>query len=183
MRRWLFAAGAAVNLTAALLLIISVGLPQRADFTGQRSDNLALPIAPEIGALAPDFTRSTIHGEPITLADLRGRPVIINFWATWCQPCLVEMPILQTLYEAYQDAGLRILAINLGEAPAAIQHWQERLGLSYDMIIDEEQTVATRYFLRGQPSTYVVTPDGIISHIFYGPVREAALQQALAPYT
>lgn len=173
--------GAVVCLTAALLLIINGGLPQRAAFTGQQSNNLLIPTAPELNALAPNFTRPTLNGDNLTLTTLQGAPVIINFWATWCQPCLAEMPILQQVYERYRDSGLRVLAVNLGESPQVIRQWQERLGLTYDMIIDEDQTVAALYHLRGQPSTYIVTPNGIITHIFFGPVSESMLEAALHP--
>lgn len=138
-----------------------------------------LPIAPEINAIAPPFERSDINGQIISLSDLHGAPVIINFWATWCEPCRVEMPILQTLYEARKAEGLRILAVNLGESENIIRDWQTAMGLTYDMLVDERQSAAALYRLRGQPSTYVVSPNGIITHIFYGPASESALTTAL----
>jgi peroxiredoxin len=170
--------GAALAFVAALALIIITGLPERADFTGQVIPG-QLPIAPEINAIAPPFVRPDRNGQIIRLSDFRGTWVIINFWATWCEPCRVEMPILQAIYEARKSEGLRILAVNLGEAPNTIRDWQTTLGLTYDMLVDERQVVAALYHLRGQPSTYVVSPNGIITHIFYGPASESALTAAL----
>jgi len=176
--RFLLLFGAFAALIAAFAIVITAGLPDRPEFTGQVIPG-QLPIAPEINAIAPPFERFNLDGQPIRLSDLRGAPVIINFWATWCEPCRVEMPILQMLYEARKNDGLRILAINLGETPDAIRDWRDALGLTYDMLVDEHQSVAALYRLRGQPSTYIVSPNGIITHIFYGPASERALTTAL----
>lgn len=178
IKRFLFLAGTAIAWSAALILLLVTGLPQRADFTGQGMVG-DLPIAPEINALAPLFELFNPSGERVRLADLRGQHVIVNFWATWCEPCLVEMPILQEIYASTASGNLRILAINLGEAPARIREWQNRLGLTYDMLADERGLVAGLYALRGQPSTYVISPNGIITHIFYGPASQNALLTAL----
>ncbi len=180
-RRLLLLATAAITWMAALLLLIDTGLPNRAAFTGQITLG-EIPTAPEINAIAPPFTLTSITGEQVDLTELRGSPVIINFWATWCTPCKVEMPILQRLYNEYQAQGLRILAINLGEGPAAVREWQTTLGLTYDLLLDSQQETAARYYLRGQPSTYVVSPNGIITHIYYGPVSDQALRNTLTAY-
>lgn len=169
---------AVVTMIAALVILLSSNLPQRAAFTGALSPG-QLPVAPEIHALAPDFELLTLHGEPIRLSELRGRPVIVNFWATWCGPCIVEMPVLQSVFDHYQGEGLRILAVNMGEPPAAIREWQDAHGLTYDLLVDEAQVVSGRYWLRGQPSTYVISPEGVITDIFFGPVTEAALTAAI----
>ncbi len=181
LRRLLLLATAAITWMAAVLLLVGTGLPDRATFTGQITVG-EIPTAPEINAIAPPFTLTTITGETVDLAELRGTPVIINFWATWCTPCKVEMPILQRLYTDYQAQGLHILAINLGEEPAAVREWQTTLGLTYDLLLDTQTSTAARYYLRGQPSTYVVSPTGIITHIYYGPVSDQALRANIAAY-
>lgn len=161
-----------------MIVALNVGLPTRAAYTGQVIPG-QIPVAPEINAVAPPFELLNMDGERVRLTDLRGNPVIINFWATWCEPCLVEMPILQSLYEKSRANGLRVLAVNMGEPPDLLQEWRSDLGITYDILIDERQTVAALYVLRGQPSTYVVSPNGIITHIFYGPASEDALRAAL----
>ncbi len=177
-RRALYLAGAVTAAAAALLLLAATALPPRAAFTGtiHPEDHL---IAPEINAIAPDFELVSLEGEQVRLSDLRGRPVILNFWATWCGPCIVEMPILQSIFEAHQDTGLRILAVNLGETADTVRRWQQTGNFSYDLLLDQPQAVARLYHLRGQPSTYVISPDGLITHIFFGPIREDALIAAL----
>lgn len=179
--KWRLLIGSAVALIAAAALAIQAGLPQRADFTGRLSDTGEW-IAPEVGAFAPPFERPTLEGQRINLQNLRGAPVIINFWATWCVPCRVEMPILQEIYTALADEGLHILAVNIGE-PAPIAHrWVDEMGLTYDILLDENQTLLRAYQVRGQPSTYIIAPTGEITHIYYGPISEGVLRAALSPH-
>lgn len=169
------------SLFAALIIALAAGLPERAVFTGRilLDDQ---PVAPEIRALAPPFVGQTLTGGTVRLADLRGQPVVVNFWATWCEPCRVEMPDLQRVYDQYRAQGLRILAVNLGESRTAVAKWAQDFGLTFDVILDEDQRIAALYYLRGQPSTYVVSPDGMITHIFLGPTTESALSAALKPF-
>jgi thiol-disulfide isomerase/thioredoxin len=168
-------------LFVALMMALSAGLPERATFTGGiLLDNQLF--APEINALAPPFVGQTLTGESVRLADLRGKPVVINFWATWCEPCRVEMPDLQRVYDQYQNQGLRILAVNLGESRTDVAKWAQDFGLTFDVILDEDQRIGGLYYLRGQPSTYVVSPDGVITHIILGPTSESALSTALKPF-
>jgi peroxiredoxin len=181
LKRLIYSIGAVLSIAGALLLIVNAGLPERAQFTGQVIPG-QLPIAPEIAAVAPSFELPSFDNGSLRLSDLRGKPVVINFWATWCEPCRVEMPALQQVYETYQNQGLRILAVNLGEPATAVRNWVQDLGLTFDVLLDQDGSTATLYHLRGQPSTYVISPDGMIVQIFYGPVDEANLRNTLAPY-
>lgn len=117
-----------------------------------------------------------------TLADYKGRVVLLNFWATWCAPCRAEMPILQQLYETYRDDGLRIVAVNAGEAPDVVRAWVEALGLNYDIARDDSRRIEGAYRLTGWPTTFMISPQGIITHKFLGPVSEEDLRAALAPF-
>src|SRR5688572_5558022 len=93
--------GAFASFAVALAVLIAAGLPQRAAYSGQILPNGQI-VAPEIGATAPTFFAPTLNGS-VDLAELRGAPVIINFWATWCVPCRVEMPELQALHQTHPD--------------------------------------------------------------------------------
>ena len=172
VHRTIYGIGAVVCMVAALLILRSAGLPQRAAFTGQ----IQPPIAPELDAFAPDFELPNSQGETIRLSDLRGQTVVLNFWATWCGPCALEMPILQSIFDVEHTA---VLAVNLGETPGAIRAWQQEYSLTYNLLVDESQQVAALYRLRGQPSTYVISSTGIIKNIFFGPVSEQALLAAI----
>jgi peroxiredoxin len=165
-------------LTAALVILINTGLPERAQFTGEILPN-GLMMAPELNAIAPDFTLMTLDDAEINLASLRGTPLLINYWATWCEPCRVEMPILQDLYETHRASGLRILAVNLGETPDIIRRWVDEYGLTFDIVLDPQQSLAALYQIRGQPSTYAVSSSGIITAIYYGPVSIDQLQAVI----
>jgi cytochrome c biogenesis protein CcmG, thiol:disulfide interchange protein DsbE len=166
--------------TAAWFLV-EAGLPNRAAYTGQISEGQR-PTAPEINAFAPNFEGQTLDGDLFNLRDLRGSPVVLNFWATWCEPCRVEMPELQALSSTYHENGLRVIGINVGEPASLIQPWVDSLGLTFEIVPDERQSVAALYYLRGMPSTIMISPEGVITHIFYGPVTRAMLERALAPY-
>jgi thiol-disulfide isomerase/thioredoxin len=176
-RLWL-GAGALVCFAAAFVLLLVAGLPSRAAYTGQLAPDGQM-VAPEIGALAPPFRAPTLDGSA-NLNALRGTPVVINFWATWCAPCRVEMPELQAFHEAHP--AIPILALNLGESRELIVDWVARLGLTFDIALDADGSIASLYRLRGQPSTYIVSPGGVISAIFYGPTTRQSLESALAPY-
>jgi peroxiredoxin len=180
LKRVLLLAGAVAALTAALVIVVQTGLPERAAFTGSISGSRA--VAPEIGAIAPSFEAASLTDASLSLSDLRGETVVLNFWATWCEPCRVEMPELQALYEAHQPDGLRVLAVNLGETAAQAQQWVESLGLTFDILQDPDGRIASLYQLRGQPSTYVIAKDGVITHIFYGPASRTGLEAAVAPH-
>lgn len=170
--------GAVACFAVALTLLIAAGLPQRAAYSGQILPDGRI-IAPEIGATAPTWLAPTLDGS-VDLAQLRGTPVVINFWATWCVPCRVEMPELQALHQAHPD--VRVLAVNLGEPLGLIVDWVTHFELTFDIVLDAEQSIASAYRLRGQPSTYVLSPDGIITNIFYGPTTQQSLEAALEPF-
>jgi len=177
-KRVLLWISAVALLSAALGLVIAGGLPDRATYSGQILPNGQI-VAPEIGAFAPPFRALTLDGS-IDLAVLRGAPVVINFWATWCTPCRVEMPELQAFHEAHP--AVRVLAVNLGESHDPIVDWVTQLGLTLDIVLDTDGSLANLYRLRGQPTTYLVSPGGVITNIFYGPTTQSSLESALEPF-
>jgi len=167
---------AILALLAAFLILITTGLPNRAEFSGELVDGVY--VAPEIGAYAPEIKQMTLSGDIVDLSSLRGETVIINFWATWCVPCQTEMPELQALYE---NTGLRILAVNIGENRASVEAWVKQFGLTFDILLDPNQAIYQTYQVRGQPSTYIVAANGIITDIFYGAVSAETLSSILEP--
>lgn len=173
--RLLLTAGALACLLTAAALVIAAGLPERSAYTGQMIDGEGIA-APEIGALAPNFTAPTLTGS-VELNALRGQPVVVNFWATWCAPCEIEMPELQAFQSAHPSA--RVLAVNLGEPPALITDWLSERGITLDIPLDTRGEIAYLYHLRGQPTTFVIAPDGRIRHIFYGATTQQALESVL----
>lgn len=180
LKRWGLLVGAVICLIAAFFVVWDAGLPERATYTGfvQAGEEYA----PELNAIAPPFEAQTLTGDTLWLADLRGKVVLINFWATWCEPCKAEMPDLQGVYETYQSRGLRVLGVNLGEGKAEVARWVKQLGLTFDIVMDNRQQIASAYQIRGQPTSYLVAPDGVITQIYYGPTVRQSLETAIAPF-
>lgn len=168
-----------IFLSAAILIVIAAGLPNRAAYTGVITPGQP-PTAPEVGALAPRFTGITPSGDTLELVALRGVPVVVNFWATWCAPCILEMPELQTFHEAHPN--IHMIGVNLGESAEHVARWMQNGGFTYPTVLDLSGAVARLYALRGQPTTVILSPNGIVLNIVYGATTRAALESVLAPY-
>jgi thiol-disulfide isomerase/thioredoxin/Cu/Ag efflux protein CusF len=110
---------------------------------------------------APDFTLPTLSGASIRFPDLRGKVVLLNFWATWCGSCRAEMPTLDALYRQYKDRGLEVLAVNLDTAPIAkIQTFVDKAGVSYRVGLDSSSSTARTYRVLVLPTTYLIDRAG-----------------------
>lgn len=158
-----------LSLGAAIAILTLTGLPNRGDYSGL-SDRNGRVQAPEVDSPAPMFALPTASARALALEQARGSITIINFWATWCQPCRREMRDLQILYQSY-PGRLRILAVNLGESLQAARDWASKLGLTYDVLLDRQGVVAARFQVRGLPTTLVLDSDLIIRRVYYGAVR------------
>lgn len=121
-----------------------------------------------IGNVAHNFRLETPQGEAIALSDLRGKPVLLNFWATWCGPCQLEMPELQELHERAGDK-IQIVAVDLDETRDDITEYFTDLGLTFTVVIDKGQDVANKYALFGLPSSFILDEDGVVATIKVGP--------------
>jgi cytochrome c biogenesis protein CcmG, thiol:disulfide interchange protein DsbE len=171
---------AVICIGAAIWIVLAAGLPDRSRLNALTStDPRGTPIAPEVGALAPPIEALDLDGAQFSLVALRGSPVIVNFWATWCGPCIAETPIIQTAYEAHRAEGLRVIGVDSDEPSADVMAWRVRFGLSFDLAIDHDGAVSRQYRVRGLPSTYFVGRDGIIRQIVYGPLSASGLESAL----
>jgi peroxiredoxin len=138
----------------------------------------ALPPAPAVGHPAPDFTLTTLTGETFALSDLRGKPVVLNFWATWCPPCRAELPELQAAAERY--AGELVIAgVNQAETADSVARFADGLGLRFLVPLDTDAQVSRLYGARSLPTTFFIDRDGIVRQIQIGPVTEATLAQLL----
>ncbi len=169
---------AAACLAAAFLIVVAAGLPDKARVNAIGFIGVGqLPVAPEVGGIAPTLDGTRPDGQAIPIA--RGKPILINFWATWCGPCVAELPALEAAYRAHQADGLQVIAVNMGEAPETVTTWISPFQLSFDIMIDPERRLFARYQVRGAPSTYFVDQKGIIRRIIYGPLTAGDLQAAL----
>lgn len=129
----------------------------------------------QVGASAPDFVLSDLDGQEFRLSDLRGNVVLLNFWATWCGPCAVEMPLLESDYQEYRDQGFIVLAVNDGESAALVEEFGLEHGLSFPLLLDPGRVVQRLYQVRGYPSSIFVDQQGQIRFVHIGLIQENQL--------
>jgi peroxiredoxin len=136
----------------------------------------------DVGDPALNFTLLDFDGNPVSLDDFKGRPIIVNFWATWCAPCRIEMPELQAAYEAYQDDGLVILALNEDEpAEVARAYFEDEMGLTFTALLDDNSAIATAFGNFGTlPTTFFINAEGTITVIHRGPMTFSQIEGYLA---
>lgn len=134
---------------------------------------------PAVGLVAPDFELVTLDGDTIRLNELRGTPVVLNFWATWCAPCRRELPALQAAAERYAGRVL-ILGIDQGEPPETVLPYVEEMALTFPIPMDREMEVAMRYDVRGLPTTFFVDAEGVIRHVWLGEMNSITLAEGIA---
>jgi cytochrome c biogenesis protein CcmG/thiol:disulfide interchange protein DsbE len=142
--------------------------------------------APRVGRPAPDFELTLLDGTNVRLSDYRGRPVWINFWASWCPPCRAENPDIQEVYEAHKDEhGLVLLAPAIGERQGDVAGYMERADLHYPVGLDTDTQIAANYRVLGIPTHVFVDADGIVREIRVGAMSkktmEKMIQKLLSP--
>jgi thiol-disulfide isomerase/thioredoxin len=115
-----------------------------------------------------NFELENLDGLKEQLTDYRGKVVFLNFWATWCGPCRIEMPSMERIYNEFQDDGMVILAVNLGESSAIAGEFMKSNNLSFPVLLDKDQTVATIYGVRSIPTSYLIDRDGNIMAMAVG---------------
>ena len=130
------------------------------------SSGAGAAVTPSAGA--PDFTLPSLDGPNLRLQEQRGRVVMINFWATWCGPCRVEMPHLSKLYEKYRGSGFTVLAVNIDEDPHKAASLAKQLGMRFPVLLDTEKKVSRLYDLSTMPSTVLVDRDGRVRFVHRG---------------
>ena len=143
------------RLIAILVVILTAGLLITGCTTGSE------PIA-TVGEAAPNFELQNLDGQSISLSSLKGSPVLINFWATWCGPCVSEMPYIQEIHEEWSDKGLIVLAINLGDNASQAEQFLQDHNLSLPVLLDTNKVVAPKYGIRAIPTTFFIDKNGIV---------------------
>jgi len=131
---------------------------------------------PSEGALAPDLVLDTLEGERISLSDYRGKVVLVNFWASWCGPCRVEIPELQRVHSELAKRGFEILAVNVGEGADDISGFVEAVDMRFPVLLDGDARVARFYALRGIPASFLVDKAGVIRMVHVGVLTESLLR-------
>ena len=132
-----------------------------------------------IGMEAPDFTLSDPSGKTVHLRDLRGKVVVVDFWATWCGPCRALMPHVQKMQEQLAAKGLTILGLDVGEDAATVEKFAKEQSYTFRLLLDAEPQVTRRYFVQGYPTTFVIDRAGRIAFLEMGSDNPTGLQAAV----
>lgn len=151
-RAWLIAIG--VIASGLLLASLAVGVVR----------DPPQPASPLLGKLAPDFRLTALDGSTVDLAGLRGRPVIVNFWASWCAPCREEAPLLRRVQEEDRDRDLVVLGVIFEDSPENARAFMQRYDQRYPGLLDPDGRTAVDYGVFGIPETYFVRRDGIVTY-------------------
>lgn len=135
---------------------------------------------PAVGDSLAPFELEAIGGERIGTSDFRGQPMIVNFWGTFCPPCVEETPALQRMYEKYKDQGVVILGVNLGERPVVrVEQFVERFDVTYPVLLDPDLEVRDRYGVRSYPTTYFIDASGKVKTIRVGGMSEGYIESQI----
>ena len=136
--------------------------------------------------LAPDFQLLSLGGQSVSLSDFRGKPVLMNFWATWCPPCRAEMPFIQAIFadKRWADKVLVVLAVDIGESPSTVSEFMKKYGLTFPVLLDSTQDISLRYNVRAIPTTFLIDRNGIIIDIKIGAFSgKSEIEKSLAKIT
>ena len=136
-------------------------------------------VAPAVGFQAPDFTVPALNGETFSLAEHRGRPLVINFWATWCPPCRAEIPFFQAAARKY-NGQLTVVGVDDGEPAALVASFANEIGMTYPIPLDEDSAVSRAYRVNSLPTTFFIDGEGTIRNIHIGIINQAVLEERIA---
>lgn len=141
---------------------------ETADSSEQNAEGGSVSYLPlSAGDTAPDFTAALTDGSELTLSEQQGKVVLLNFWATWCGPCVREMPAFEKLYGEYGE-DVAILAVNCMESEDIVKAFQEENGYTFPIACDPEGDISLKYPSQGIPYTLVIDKEGIIQKIYVG---------------
>ena len=155
-----------------------LGIVAQAEPAGSAFDDL--DTSPQVGALAPNFRLQTLDGDEVLLSDLRGRPVFINFWATWCFFCISEMPAIQKLAAEYGDAAV-MLGVNVAEPVEDAETFATNFEISYPLVLDSDREVTEAYQVRSMPTSVFVDANGVIQAFGFGAMFPDQIRENLDP--
>lgn len=167
---------------AAILILIFGGVwiwLSRVPVAAQVANRAAQPA---VGYPAPAFTLTNLQEQPLTFGSAHGAPMVLNFWATWCNPCQRELPALQAASQRYRDQ-VKIVGIDQGEDRATVQAYVKARGLTFDIVLDSNLSVGQKFNIKGMPTTFFVDGDGVIRYLWIGEMNSITLAEGIARIT
>ena len=136
-------------------------------------------IGVKVGNIPPDFALVDLDGNTVILSQLRGKTVVINFWATWCPPCRAEMPALETLHQQYKDRDVVVLGVDVRESPDKVRPFVRKYGYSWIFVQDVSGMVSRTYAIRAIPTTFFVGREGLIREVSIGAMSKDVMEAKL----
>jgi thiol-disulfide isomerase/thioredoxin len=128
----------------------------------------AQALRPWNGIATPQIELDDVDGKAYRLADFRGKVVLVNFWATWCEPCREEMPSIERLRKSLEGKRFAVLAVNVGEGPNAVREFTKKVPLGATILLDRDISTSRAWGARLLPATFIVGPDGAVRYLHYG---------------
>lgn len=172
-RPWLILAAAAALVVIGVVAFVPLGTRPEAS-AGPGGSPIVVGGSPLLDKPAPPIELATLDGEPIALADYVGRPVVVNFWASWCVPCRDEFPLFVEARATYAPQGLEILGVVYKDNAASAQAFADDQGAAWPLLADPgEQVYADYAGFGGVPMTVFIDGEGIVRAVSYGPLSEA----------
>ena len=135
-----------------------------------------------VGGPAPSFELKAMDGRVFKSSDLKNKMIILNFWATWCVPCIKEMPELNKAYYSLKDSGVEIIAVNFAESRSEVDEFVSEHHLGFPVFLDEYGDTAQDYKVRSLPVTYFISPDGIVVDVVFGGVTQELIETKLKEF-
>lgn len=171
-------AGLLIGAGLGIFLYFGLGIGKNLPDGRETSAGRELLSSPSIGMPAPNFELKSLKGENIRLSDLQGKILLINFWATWCAPCRLEMPSIQERADRY-PTQLEVLAVNFDEPQDLVQSFVDELDLHFNVLLDPGAQVQSLYRVRGYPTSFLVDGSGIVRFVHLGILTEDQLDRYL----
>ena len=167
------------TLTLAVAAVVSLAC--------SRSETARLPERVAVGAPAPNYKTVSLSGDSVSLAAFRGKPVLLNVWATWCHPCRDEIPELQAIHERYRTRGLELVGVSIDADgnDDVIRQFMQDFKMTYPIWRDPDERVSTRFLVVGVPATFLIDRQGVLRWRKTGPIEPgdsslvAAIERAL----
>lgn len=131
--------------------------------------------------IAPDFTLNDLSGKPVTLSSYRGKVVLLDFWATWCDPCRDEIPRFVALQDTYRDRGLQIIGVSMDDAPQPVREFQQQFRMNYPVVMGSARVGELYGGILGLPVAFLIGPDGRIYSKHFGAMDISAFEREIVP--